>query len=728
MKKIYILSCMLILCCTLYGCSQKPSEDTSNRLKGRYIEKNLPLPEETAGKALQLSRKDQKPLIYGFSETPFAITAYQLEDDGTWTEVTPAWLKSISSLPEGWSYEPQVIEGADGSQYLFYFEQNGNNLKRHLLRSKDGVIYEALHPEGWEEPDPDSGFYFYPSKITVLEDGSIAAIFFNGEVKVYSSTDQKLLYTIADLNYFRDFLSSVGTKLILGECDDNDRVKNIVLYDTVLQNSISYPFEAKIDSPLYSDHNNQNILLCNGDGIFKLEEGTSLWNSVLDGTLTSLAMPTMWSNGFTYDASENYYVLYGSSNGYSLMQYTFDKTVDTIPSNELNIYALTDNSTLRQAASIFQQEHTDVKVNFTTAMTREEYEAADIATREDYIRALNTELLAGSNYDILVLDGLPADSMIEKGVLADIHDLLQPMIEDGTLYKNIMDNYNDSGKIYRVPARFSVNMLFGVNTDVMKLNSLESLAEYASSHTDAPMFGSLTPEDLVNTFIPYEINFLFDGDGKISRDNLLHTLNALKVISDRCGIVESYDDVLFRGNNTWNMTRGEYLTLTSPKSFIDLYSFGMVKHVNGYYTSYKNSFTPSCELGINSKSAQAELAKEFLRLVLSEEIQTNDLYDGFPLNSKALIASSSQDRSSYSAAASVTNEDGSETMIVFEALDQKQIKDLVDICSSVSDKVTSDEHITAVIKEKAGEFFRGKLSAEALADAIIEKLNVYLSE
>jgi ABC-type glycerol-3-phosphate transport system substrate-binding protein len=176
------------------------------------------------------------------------------------------------------------------------------------------------------------------------------------------------------------------------------------------------------------------------------------------------------------------------------------------------------------------------------------------------------------------------------------------------------------------------------------------------------------------------------------------------------------------------MTRGEYLTLTSPKSFIDLYSFGMVKHVNGYYTSYKNSFTPSCELGINSKSAQAELAKEFLRLVLSEEIQTNDLYDGFPLNSKALIASSSQDRSSYSAAASVTNEDGSETMIVFEALDQKQIKDLVDICSSVSDKVTSDEHITAVIKEKAGEFFRGKLSAEALADAIIEKLNVYLSE
>jgi hypothetical protein len=525
MKKKQILCFILIFCCILYGCSQKKDiEETSNPLKGRYVEKSLPLPAEVTGDFIQLTKKDQKPLLYIFNESTFVIAGYQLESDGTWTEVTPEWIKSIPSLPKGWAYQPRFMEDSNGYQYLYYFELTDTSLIANLLCSKDGTTYEALHPEGWEDS--------YPARIAVMEDGTIAATFYNNEVKLYSSTDQKLLSTLSDLTYHSDFLDTMGTKLILGEDDENYRIKNIVVYDTSLQSSTSYPYEATIDTytETYSDHNNQDILLCNTDGIFKLEEDTSLWNCVLDGTLTSLAMPTMYYHGFAADAFDNYYVLYSNSNnGYSLMQYTFDEELDAIPSNELNIYALTDSSTLRQAAAVFQQKNTDVKVNFTIAMTKEEYESADMATKDDYIRALNTELLAGSNYDILVLDGLPADSLIEKGVLADISDLLQPMIKDGTLYKNIMDNYDQEGKIYRVPARFSVSMLFGNTEDIDKLSSLEALAEYASTHTDAPMFGSITLEHLIDTFLPYEISGLFDHQDKINRDNLIRTLNSLKL-------------------------------------------------------------------------------------------------------------------------------------------------------------------------------------------------------
>ena len=105
----------------------------------------------------------------------------------------------------------------------------------------------------------------------------------------------------------------------------------------------------------------------------------------------------------------------------------------------------------------------------------------------------------------------------------------------------------------------------------------------------------------------------------------------------------------------------------------------------------------------------------------------NDLYDGFPVNSKALVASSLQNRD-YSARSTVVSEDGSETAVNFEALDPQQTEDLVNICSSVTKKAVNNEHITAAIKEGAASFFTGELSAEAAADAIIEKLNVYLSE
>ncbi len=729
MKRKHVLYLILIFCCILYGCSQKASEDTSNRLKGRYIEKNLSLPAEAANASLQLTKKDQKPFLYSYSETPFAITGYQLEDDGSWTEATPAWLQALPSLPRGWTYRPQVMEATNGYQYLFYYELIDNDMKANLICSKDGTTYEVLHPEGWDERDPASGSYTFPSMVALLEDGTLAALNYSGEVNLYDSADQKLSYTLSEYRYSTDFLFSSGTKLILGEQDDNNRIKSMVVYDTSLSDSSNYPFESTLESSMYADYNGKDLLLCNADGIFKLEENTSLWNCVLDGTLTSLAMPTMWSTGFVADASGNYYVLFQSDTGNSMMQYTFDETVDTSPSNELNIYSLTDNSTLRQAAAIFQQTHTDVRVNFTIAMSKEEYASADAAVKEDYIRALNTELLAGSNYDILVLDGLPADSLIEKGVLTDLGGLLQPMIDDGTLYKNIMDNYRgEGGSIYRIPARFGVNMLFGTNGDVNRLNTLEALAEYASA-TNTPMFGSLTLDDLIDLFLPYEINSLLSPDGKISKDNLLQTLQALKLVGDRCQILESYDNATVRGNNVWNLPSGEYLALSTSKSFLDsIFPFGMTKHVKGSYTSFENSFSPSCELGISTKSTQPELGQEFLLTVLSEEVQKNDLYDGFPINSKAMAAGALLDRSNYSVGTSITNDGGSSTFLALEAPDQQQIEDLVRICSSVTNRVLSDDHIAAAIKENAGEFFTGTLSAEAAADAVIEKLNVYLSE
>jgi hypothetical protein len=49
-------------------------------------------------------------------------------------------------------------------------------------------------------------------------------------------------------------------------------------------------------------------------------------------------------------------------------------------------------------------------------MTDDEYRKADRTAKEDYIRTLNTELLAGNGPDILVLNELPADSFVEKGV------------------------------------------------------------------------------------------------------------------------------------------------------------------------------------------------------------------------------------------------------------------------------------------------------------------------
>ncbi len=731
MKAKQILLLFLVISCIFSGCSKKASEDTNNHIpKGRYVEKDIPVPEEARLSPLYLTKKDNTPFLYCFSENPFSITGYQLEKDGTWTDATPEWLKHLDPLPNGWSYKPQIMESSSGYQYLYYLHLVDNGLKANLICSKDGKTSEVLNPEGWDEVDSTYGNYKFPSSVTMLEDGRLVAIYYSGEVVVYSGEDLKIEYTVSDINYNKEFLYSMGAKLILAETDNN-KLKSITVHDPATSDNISYPMESKIESSIYCDTDNQDILICNSDGIFRLEEGTSLWNTVLDGTLTSLAMPTMWSAGFVCDASNQYYVLYNSENGYTLKQYVFDESVDTIPSKELNIYALTDNNTLRQAAYEFQQEHMDVKVNFTTAMTQQEYEAADMTIKEDYIRALNTELLAGGNYDILVLDGLPSDSFLEKGVLADISDIIQPMIDDGTLLNNIADTYVENGKIYRIPARYGLPILYG-SMDTKSLTSLEALAAYASEYTEGSLFGKLTVEDLVKAFAPYQMDLILDDDGKINQDNLISLLKQLKQIGSNCGFVDSYTyETVYDlpGNNVWLLQNGKHLALSTTKSFLDaIYAYGMADRFNGSYTSFENSFTPICELGIISKSDKIDLSKEFLRTVLSENIQKSDLYDGFPINVKALTTMSLTDRSQYSVGTTWRKEDGSEEMLTLYALSASQAKEYVDICTSVNKRITVNEYILSAIVAKTKDFFTGDMTVEAAADAIIQEMSLYLSE
>jgi hypothetical protein len=82
----------------------------------------------------------------------------------------------------------------------------------------------------------------------------------------------------------------------------------------------------------------------------------------------------------------------------------------------------------------------------------------------------------------------------------------------------------------------------------------------------------------------------------------------------------------------------------------------------------------------------------------------------------------------YSVGTSAIKEDGSEEMLTFDALNQQQTEEVVAICSLVSNRISTDEHITSAIVEKAKDFFVGSMTVEAAADAIIEKMNIYLSE
>ncbi len=49
---------------------------------------------------------------------------------------------------------------------------------------------------------------------------------------------------------------------------------------------------------------------------------------------------------------------------------------------------------------------------------------ANGVTANDAVKNLNTQLLAGKGPDMILLNGMPADAYIEKGILMDLSDFV----------------------------------------------------------------------------------------------------------------------------------------------------------------------------------------------------------------------------------------------------------------------------------------------------------------
>lgn len=81
-------------------------------------------------------------------------------------------------------------------------------------------------------------------------------------------------------------------------------------------------------------------------------------------------------------------------------------------------------------------------------------------TAEDAVKALNTEIMAGKGPDVLCLDGLPLDSYLSKGMLADLSDTLKAAEEKEEFFNNITRAFEKDGKIYAIPTRFRTPFLW----------------------------------------------------------------------------------------------------------------------------------------------------------------------------------------------------------------------------------------------------------------------------
>ncbi len=717
---------------------------------GRYREIEMELPEEVEEQSLIGFFRGEEDVLELYTverdASGYVADAFRyLYRDSKW-EKDEAWAGKDLLKEHGLDME-LVAYGADGRYYLGGTDAD---YRFHLLK----VQADNQGNNGAEEilselflPEEGRDYGLIPPKIEVLENGNLL-VYDYYEVYLCTPLGERLL------TMSKDFSGTTSDARGFGDKDSFTTVQGerLVRYDLSSGQMTDIAGLEEVESSkeglkLFGDGNG-GVYAAGETGLAHLHKGGTLWEILIDGSLNHMGMRSLNLSGFfagndpNYENVQDYYGVFTSTGGkgISVFHYVYDPDMLAVPPSVLTVYSLNDISTVRQAASQFQSEHPEVKVELRTAV--EDGEAAG----EEVIQSLNTELLSKKGADVLILDGLPAESYVEKGILMDISDLVGEMKEEGIISGNFTDGFTmEDGAVYQIPSRVYVPLLLGEEEAVDAYDGLQAMADYAG---EKPLLAAENYENLLREIACVQYPELF-LEGKIRTPEGLHAyLETVKSLGEANGsktifTSESEMEEKWVSNNVAangltgsavNFDAGQCASgLECLDGLGDLCIPAQVKKQRPgiEMKPVKNLYLPSGMAGINRSTQNAELAREFIRCLLSYEVQKEELYDGFPVNKKALEALTEKETNGYVISVGYRGwegSDGKDYELHAEWPPKAVRKELVEQMQKLTVPVLVDENVMKMIVEGSKDYLEDKESAGQAAEKIFRKLSVYLAE
>lgn len=712
---------------------QTDSSKSKGPTMGRYMEEEVALPELSSNESIIgiLENADKQLEAYTFKQgDKKEYFSYQLMEDMTWKRSTPGWLNSGEAIKQQ-SY-PYICLGRDGNYYAAFINYSETDVKSLIIKSEDGGNTSRVLKLPYLEKETRTidTIHYYPSieKMQVLKDGTLV---------LYDTWKSDALNLISEKDGQLDKLS-IGEAQNFVTSDENIITVNAEGTGIIYYNPATGKTERTIDfdnterTNAYALKEDGTLLFGNSGGIHRLQNDGTLWETVVDGSLNSMSMPSFYFNALfiRVGEQEEYYAVYntGSGSGYALKRYAFDKNVASVPEKEITVYSLTENKTIRQAIALYQSENPDTKVNYVVAMGEEG------GNSSDYIRTLNTELLAGNGADVLVLDGLPVDSYIEKGVLSDLTDIMKPLEQSGEVLPNITDYYSMNGKVYEMPIRFSIPIIAGKKEAIQAAASTDSIVNYIKE-TNIPYSEAISCQELLQDYMA-----LYSGEiisnGELNEENFSHFLKNMKIIADNSKVREmeenteaysrpeqQFPDSLFYGNVA--VLQKNYATSTEQiKNVMDtMLLFEILKNKEITYQAINQMYIPIGAVGLNSKSGETEIAKKFIGFLFETKVQDANLYDGFPVNQSSLKTWIAEENTDLMIGVSG---DGYELTAEWPKKEEREA--FLATILEVKRPIEVNQILYNMIVEETVPYLKGEIEEEQVVAAVKAKVNTYLAE
>lgn len=648
MKKRTRCAVLLLAASLLAGCAPAASSALPEPVGG-WVETDI-TPEGLSPDAYDRDIFTGGDTIRIVEKTKDSVILHTSTDRGdSWQRTVPEW----AQLPEG-AEEAHFAISEQGAVYLkasVGVPQEGSD----HLRSEDRLY---VWQDGWQQipvsdllpitlpddvPDQIADIQFDGEDLMICR-GMMAESF--GLLRADGSTRS---YTTEDAAHM--FASPlVARDGYVWGVNENDQI-----FTVDITGGVCYTQPA--EGQMLMDVRDGNLYGLRGNSVYVRTENGTVWEQILDAenaprmqvASAVTAVRALASDCLVVDAWVSLSVLHGAGTRSQLLRYDYDPALVRPETRTLTVYSLEENPTVRQAVSQCMLEHPELEVRYEVGMQ-------EGLEKEDVIKQLNTRLLAGEAPDVLILDGLPVDSMVEQGLLADLSSLVDT---DG-LYPAARAGEQD-GKLWYVAGRMKLPLLLGAGYEPPE--SLEQLAQAVENgpqlHTQSTLSDRAVlgqpPEEIAAVLLPGMRDTLLQ-DGQIDRAALEEFYTLVGRLCSAAGpeIYEQFwrsEQMEEKFGSSWidgvtffpQDAAAQLKTLDSLnelcfafyyKEADDAVDLGQycVRGVPGAQGVY----VPSVMAGIPAGQEETADAAIFLEKLLSHPVQQYELDDGLPVRPESL--------------------------------------------------------------------------------------------
>lgn len=663
--KVLALGISMLL--ILSGCEQKNVSNQSQKggtqlkgenmghetAKGRYLETPLEVPDGFSGNGSFCIRKDGSLCLVNMDQGSVYVSR---DGGGTW-------------------------KGKEYKELTLLAERDGDSVEvTSAVPSPDGGVFVSYTL--WGEKAKGKAYpekYLYIDKDGKTDEFELGLDHYHAQVQAAVFTSRSELFVGCNNNKIYQFdlkrhkakcmmstyVSEGGGPFACGQCVgayDGDKCyfydrksRKMVEGDDVLNKFVAGEIQ-KSHTIILGGGDEEKVLAASEEGIFSHVMQGNVMEQLAEGSLTNLTDPSKEPQSIYSNSEGEIFILYSDG---MLASYAYDAEAPSVPERQLTVYSLYDNATMRQAINGFRRENPDTYIKMDIGVSGE-----DGVAESDAIKKLNTDLLAGEGPDILLLDGMPMDSYIEKGTLLNLSDFVEKLQSKEEYYDNLLLSYQKDSDVYALPMRCQLPIAAGEKNIINKMTDISSLADIVKKyHPDkGTVIGAYTPQELLKRLYPVCEGAWLKEDGSLDEQAIEEFFTQAREIyqAEQKGLdkgeISSHNQMLERldkeadGNlsDPFPAQMQVYHLLQKMQGIAAGIFQGMddMKTMTSYIRQYggayglfsgqqKDVFIPHGILGIAADCSQQKFALEFAEYILGSEVQAKDLEDGFPVNRTA---------------------------------------------------------------------------------------------